>query len=67
MDVVAEYVEKFAAIGNRALTPKILAAYFEAVEDLELRQIRKGLQECLRDVESFPWPGTIRRYCEEEI
>lgn len=66
-ELITTYLEKYAAIGNRALTKATYLAYVEALEDLTLQQIRKGLQECLRDVESFPWPGTVRRYCEEEI
>lgn len=65
--VITTYVEKFAAIANRPVTPAVFAAYLEALEDLDIQRIRKGLSEAMKDAESFPWPGTLRRYCEEEI
>lgn len=66
-DVIATYVEKYAAIAGRAITPQLLTVYVEALDDLELRVIRKGLAEYLRCGTKFPWPGDLRDYCEEEV
>lgn len=67
LELITGYVETFAALANRAVTQQTYLAYMEVLEDLDMQRIRKGLQECLKEAESFPWPGTVRRYCEEEI
>jgi hypothetical protein len=65
--VIAEYLEKFGTIGNRVITPQMYSLYIEALEDIELRKLRKGLVECLQSCTKFPWPGDIRDYCEDEV
>lgn len=67
LDVIVGYVEKYAAIAGRAITPQLLAIYIEALDDLELRQIRKGLAEYLKCGTKFPWPGDLRDYIEDEV
>ena len=67
LEVITDYLEKFACISGRTLTPKLLSIYAEALEDLELRRIRKGLDMYLRDGKRWPWPGDLRDAIEEEV
>lgn len=61
------YIEKFAIIANRTVTQAMYNVYMDALSDIELRKLRKGLDECLRCCTSFPFPGVIREFCEDEV
>jgi hypothetical protein len=60
-------MEKFGTIDGRVLTPQMYQVYIEALQNLDLRQIEKGLKRYLQQGERWPWPGTLREFCEEEI
>ena len=66
-DIITAYVEKFAIIAQRPVTSALYAIYIEALGDLELRKIEKGLKRYLREGDRFPFPGTLREYIEDEI
>jgi hypothetical protein len=66
-DLIKGYVEKYAAICGKVVTPLMYSIYVEALEDLDTRRIEKGLKEYLRDGTGWPWPGTLRQYIEEEV
>ena len=66
-DLITAYVEKFAAIAGRAVTPQMYAVYVEALEDCQMRRIEKGLKRYLQEGTNWPWPGTLREYIEEEV
>jgi hypothetical protein len=67
-EIITGYLEKYAAIANRALTPQVYAVYIEALADLEPRRIEKGMKTYLQaGTEGWPWPGKIREFIEEEI
>lgn len=66
-DLITAYVEKFAAIAGRAVTPQMYAVYVEALEDCQTRRIEKGLKRYLQEGTNWPWPGTLREYIEEEV
>jgi hypothetical protein len=63
--VITGYVEKFAAIAGRQMTPQLYSIYIEALDDLELPRIRQGLDEYLRKGKGWPWPGELREWIEE--
>jgi hypothetical protein len=66
-DLVADYMEKFACIANRAITPQLLSIYVAALEDYDIGRIRKGMDEALKGVNAWPWPSDLINYIEEEI
>jgi hypothetical protein len=65
--ILADYMEKFAIIGNRVVTPQLQAIYFEALRGFELRRIEKGLRQYLQEGTGWPWPGTLAEYIEDQI
>jgi hypothetical protein len=67
VEVITAYVEKFAAIANRPVTPQVYQAYIEALEDFDERRLRKGLEEYLKCGTQWPWPGHLREFIEEEV
>jgi hypothetical protein len=67
IEAIANYVEKFATIANRAITPQLLSIYIEALEEFELRRIKKGLARALQGVKSWPWPAELIDWIEDEI
>ena len=66
-DLITSYVEKYAVISGRPVTPTMYAVYIEALEDLETRRLEKGLRRYLQEGEAWPWPGTLRTFVEEEV
>lgn len=66
-DLITGYVEKYAAISGRTVTPTMYAVYVEALEDLDIRRVEKGLRRYLQEGTNWPWPGTLREYIEEEV
>lgn len=57
---MADWLEKFASIAGRAITPQMIAAYTEALSDIDDRRLVAGFEECLRTATHFPWPAEIR-------
>ena len=66
-DLISAYLEKYACIEGRTLTPQQYAVYIEALEDLDLRRLEKGLKAYLQEGQRWPWPGTLREFVEEEV
>ena len=65
--LVGSYLAKFATIANRGLDDSLIAIYVEALDDLDIGRVRKGLVEYLKVGDKWPWPGTLREYIEAEI
>ena len=59
-EVISEYLEKYALIANRTMTPELYGIYVEALRDLPLSRIKAGLKEWLESGDKFPWPANIR-------
>lgn len=57
---MADWLEKFASIAGRVITPQMIAAYTEALSDIDDRRLTAGFEECLRTATHFPWPSEIR-------
>jgi hypothetical protein len=66
-ELVKDYVEKYAAIAGRAITPMVFDLYVEALADIDERRLAKGLKRYLREGTAWAWPGQLREFCEEEI
>lgn len=66
-EIITGYLEDYASLDGRIVTPKQYDLYIEALRDLSLRQIEKGLKKYLQQGTRWPWPGTLREFCEEEI
>lgn len=66
-DLIVDYIEKFGAIAGRVVTEEAFKLYIEALWDIETRKLRKGLKRYLQNGTAWPWPGTLREYCEDEI
>lgn len=58
-ELIAGYLEKYALIANRALTPELLALYEESLADVPVNRLRAGLKEYLREGDRWPWPSDI--------
>lgn len=67
VELVSGYLEDFAAIDGRVVTEKQYTIYIRALDGLSVRQIEKGLKKYLQQGTRWPWPGTLREFCEEEI
>ena len=61
---IADYLEKYATIADRAITPQLIATFAEALADMPLSRIEQGLKRYLREGERFPWPSQIREMGE---
>ena len=66
-ELIFGYLQKYALIETRVLTPELIAVYCEALDDFDLRRIRKGLKKYLEQGTRWPWPGTLAEWIEEEI
>lgn len=64
---IGSYLRKFAVVQNREISEELIAIYVEALEDLELRRIEKGLKAYLQEGTRWPWPGELREYIEDEV
>lgn len=65
--IITGYLEKFATIAGRPVTPQLYDVYVEALSRFDQRRIEKGLRKYLEEGQSWPWPGTLAEYIEEEI
>ena len=66
--MIGGYLFKYAVIANRAgVDEELIAIYVEALGDLDLRRVEKGLKAYLQNGTIWPWPGTLREYIEEEV
>lgn len=63
-ELISEYLEKYALIANRAVTPQLMALYVEALQDVPLRRIEAGLKFWLREGDKWPWPSDLREASE---
>lgn len=66
-DLIAGYLEKYACIDGRTVTTQMYETYIEALDDLDMGQLEKGLKAYLREGTRWPWPGTLREFIEEEV
>ena len=62
--IIAIYLEKYATIADRAITPQLIAIFAEALSDMPMSRIEQGLKRYLREGERFPWPSQIREMGE---
>ena len=60
VDLIGEWLEKFASIPGKVITPTLIATYVEALSDIDNRRLVAGFEECLRTATHFPWPAEIR-------
>jgi hypothetical protein len=60
VDLIGLWLEKFAAISGKPMTPQLIAVYVEALSDVEDRRLIAGFEECLKTATHFPWPAEIR-------
>ena len=65
--LITGYVEKFATIAGRGITPALYQIYVEALSNIEQRKLEKGLRRYLETGDRWPWPGTLAEYCEDEV
>lgn len=66
-ELITGYVEKFAAISGRAMTPLLFSVYIEALSGYDTRRIEKGLKAYLERGTAWPWPGLLSEWIEDEI
>ena len=66
-EVITAYIEKFAALDGRPVTPQLYAIYIEALSGFEMRRLKKGLQRYLEEGTRWPWPGHLSEMIEDEI
>ena len=66
-EVICDYLDKYALIANRAMTPTLYDIYMEALKRQDLRKIRKGLASYLREGSKWPWPADLIEAIEEEV
>ena len=62
--IIAVYLEKYATIADRAITPQLISIFAEALADMPLNRIKQGLERYLKEGERFPWPSQIRELGE---
>jgi hypothetical protein len=71
VNVVLEYLTKFAAIDRRELTEEIRSVYVTTIcghkPELSLRQVENGLQTYLETGNKWPWPSELIEVMEEEV
>ena len=65
--IITGYVEKYATIAGRAITPEIYKIYVEALSRFDVRRLEKGLKAYLEQGTRFPWPGDLAEYCDDEV
>ena len=58
--LISDYLEKYATIAGRAVTPQLIDIFVEALSDMPLNRIRQGLERYLKEGDRFPWPSSIR-------
>lgn len=61
---VSTYMAQYALITNRVATPAIMQIYEEALSDLSVDRLKRGLKGWLRNGDRFPWPSDIREAAE---
>jgi hypothetical protein len=62
--IIADYLEKYASIADRAISPQLISIFAEALSDMPLNRIKQGLERYLKEGERFPWPSHIRELGE---
>src|ERR1700735_4192911 len=65
-NLISGYLEKFAAISGRAMTPLMFSVYIEALSGFETRRIEKGLKSYLEKGTAWPWPGLLHVSTERD-
>ena len=71
VNVILEYLTRFAAIDRRELTDELRDTYIKAIcgrkPELSLRQVEKGLAAYLESGDRWPWPATLLEIMEAEV
>lgn len=62
--LISDYLDKFALIAGRGMTPTLYAIYEEALADIPLSRLQAGLREWMENGVGWPWPGQIREASE---
>lgn len=62
--LIANYLNDFATIANRVVTPQLLQIFEDALSDLPVSRLRAGLDGWLKNGDRFPWPSNIREEAE---
>lgn len=64
--LVAGYLYRFAEIAGRDLgsDSDLIKIFVEALKDLDMVELKRGLDRWLRDGDRFPWPSQIRELSE---
>lgn len=62
--LIADYLEKYATIADRAISPQLIATFAEALSDMPLNRLKQGLERYLKEGDRFPWPSQIREMGE---
>ena len=62
--LISDYLEKYATIAGRAVTPQLIEVFVEALADMPYSRIKEGLEKYLKEGDRFPWPSDVRRMGE---
>lgn len=63
--LIGEYLYKFAAIDrNRPVDEELIAIFVDALDDMDVKALERGLKAHLREGNRFPWPAEIRELGE---
>jgi hypothetical protein len=69
-DLITEYLEKYAAIAGKDMTPQLYSIYVTVISsqpDFDLGRIQKGLKSYLETGKRWPWPADLVEAIEEQI
>lgn len=55
---------QYALITNRVATSEIMQIYEDALADLSVERLKRGLARWLREGDRWPWPSDIREAAE---
>jgi len=71
VNVILDYLTRFAAIDRRELTDELRDTYLKAIcghkPELSLRQVEKGLAAYLDGGDRWPWPSSLIEMMEAEV
>lgn len=62
--LIANYLNDFATISARVVTPQLLKIYEDAFADMSVSRLEAGLRGWLKEGDRWPWPANIREVAE---
>lgn len=62
--LISEYLNKYATISGRIITPQLMEIFEESLSDLSVSRLRAGFKLYLQEGDRFPWPSQIRDLAE---